>query len=178
MSGKIQRLSARGREAWTGREAEVLDRLQTPEKIQAYLERIPYNTDDQCRSPRRVMAERRAHCMEGALMAAAALRYHGFGCRILDLMAVRDDDHVIALFRQLGGWGAVRSETSTMLSPRSPSATNTWRPSTARSDAVPPVRRDPIPTGCFGSAMSSTDTPPEPSARYATDPVTAIALTG
>jgi hypothetical protein len=120
MPGKSRRLSARGREAWTRREAAVLDRLRTPGKIQAFLERIPYNTDDQCRSPRRVMAERRAHCMEGALMAAAALRYHGFGCRILDLMAVRDDDHVIALFRQHGCWGAVAKSNFSGLRFREP----------------------------------------------------------
>ena len=113
-------MSARGREAWTRREAAVLDRMRTPEKIQAFLERIPYNTDDQCRSPRRVMAERRAHCMEGALMAAAALRYHGFGCRILDLMAVRDDDHVIALFRRHGCWGAVAKSNFSGLRFREP----------------------------------------------------------
>jgi len=121
MAGKSRiTMSARGREAWTRREAAVLERLRTPEKVQGYLDRIPYNTDDQCRSPRRVMADRRAHCMEGALFGAAALRYHGCGCRILDLMAVRDDDHVIALFRQHGCWGAVAKSNFSGLRFREP----------------------------------------------------------
>ena len=93
--------------AWTKGERNFLAKLKSPEKIQHYLDIIPYNSDDQCRSPRRVLRDRKAHCMEGALFAAAALRFHGYGCRLMDMAAVRDDDHVIALFKQYGCWGGV-----------------------------------------------------------------------
>jgi hypothetical protein len=102
-----RRISARAREVWTARERRVLDRLDRPDKIQKFLDALPYNTQDDSLSPRRVMRERRAHCFGGALMAAAALRYHGYGARIVDLVAVRDDDHLLAVFQRRGLWGAV-----------------------------------------------------------------------
>lgn len=92
-------------------ERSVLRRLSTPEKIQRFLDcEIAYNKEPQgptCRSPRRVLRDRLAHCMEGALFAAAALRFHGFPPLLLDLEAVRDDDHVLAIYRQRGHWGAI-----------------------------------------------------------------------
>jgi hypothetical protein len=88
-----------------------LRRLTTPEKIQRFLDdRVGYNKEKggpTCRSPRRVLRDRLAHCLEGALFGAAALRVQGFEPLLLDLEAVRDDDHVLAIFRQRGGWGAV-----------------------------------------------------------------------
>ncbi len=92
-------------------ELATLRRLSTPEKIQHFLDRrIRYNKEPDgatFRSPRRVLRDGVAHCIEGALLAAAALRVNGFPPLILDMEAVRDDDHVIALFREGGHWGAV-----------------------------------------------------------------------
>lgn len=92
-------------------ERRVLRRLSTPEKIQQFLDReIGYNKEkdgETCRSPRRVLRDRIAHCMEGALFGAAALAMQGFPPLLLDLEAVRDDDHVLAVFRQRGHWGAI-----------------------------------------------------------------------
>ncbi|MCC6860815.1 MAG: hypothetical protein IT158_19765 [Bryobacterales bacterium] len=92
-------------------ERVVLRRLSTPEKIQHFLDcELAYNKEKAgptCRSPRRVLRDRTAHCLEGALMAAAALRVHGFPPLLLDLEAVRDDDHVLAIYRQRGHWGAI-----------------------------------------------------------------------
>src|ERR1700733_14561331 len=86
-------------------------RLDTPERIQRFLDdEVGYNKEEggpTCRSPRRVLRDRLAHCMEGALFGAAALRVHGFPPLLLDLEAVRDDDHVLAIFRQRGHWGAL-----------------------------------------------------------------------
>src|SRR5881397_96339 len=93
------------------RELGALRRLTTPEKIQRFLDdEVGYNKKKggpTCRSPRRVLRDRVAHCLEGALFGAAALRVQGFEPLLLDLEAVRDDDHVLALFRQRGCWGAV-----------------------------------------------------------------------
>jgi len=94
----------------TPREFNTLRRLNTPEKIQRFLDAIPYNKEPRgptCRSPRRVLRDRTAHCLEGALLAAAALRIQGRPPLLLDLEAVRDDDHVLAIFRQHGLWGAI-----------------------------------------------------------------------
>lgn len=85
--------------------------LSTPERIQHFLDHeIRYNKEPggpTCRSPRRVLRDGVAHCIEGAFLAAAALRVNGFPPLILDMEAVRDDDHIIALFKEDGHWGAV-----------------------------------------------------------------------
>jgi len=92
----------------TSREARFLRSLDPPWKIQKYLDGIDYDVRGaHCRSPRRVMREKTAQCMDGALFAAAALRVQGRPPLILDLEAVRDDDHVLALFRERGHWGAI-----------------------------------------------------------------------
>ncbi len=92
-------------------EWSILRRLKTPEKIQRFLDgEIAYNKEPDgptCRSPRRVLRDRVAHCLEGALFGAAALCAQGFPPLLLDLEAVRDDDHVLAIFKQHGHWGAI-----------------------------------------------------------------------
>jgi hypothetical protein len=96
---------------FTQEEWRVLQRLKTPALIQKFLDReIAYNQEpqgDTCYSPRRVLRDRVAHCMEGALFAAAALRVHGHPPLLLDLEATQDSDHVLAVFRQRGHWGAI-----------------------------------------------------------------------
>jgi hypothetical protein len=92
------------------RELSVLRRLNTPERIQRFLDDVDYNKEADgptCRSPRRVLRDRLAQCLEGALFGAAALRVQGWEPLLLDLEAVRDDDHVLAIFRQRGCWGAI-----------------------------------------------------------------------
>lgn len=91
----------------TDDERRVLAGLDSPAAIQAFLDAIPYSTDDFYRSPLRVLRERTAHCFDGALFGAAALRLLGHPPLILDLLAERDDEHLLALFRVDGHWGAV-----------------------------------------------------------------------
>ena len=94
----------------SAREHALLRRLSTPAKVQAYLDGLAYNLEpdgDTYRSPRRVIRDRTAHCAEGAFLAAAAFRVNGRPPLIVDLEAVRDDDHVIAVYRDHGAWGAV-----------------------------------------------------------------------
>ncbi|MGH7249108.1 MAG: hypothetical protein ACREH9_13485, partial [Pseudomonadota bacterium] len=105
-------------------ELRVFGRLNTPEKIQRVLDdRIHYNKEEggpSCRSPRRVLHDRLGHCMEGALFGAAALRLLGFPPLLVDLEAVRDDDHVLAVFRRRGRWGAVAKSNYSGLRYREP----------------------------------------------------------
>jgi len=105
-------------------ELATLRLLKTPERIQTFLDsEIGYNKELQgatCRSPRRVLRDRLAHCMEGALFGAAALRVQGFPPLLMDLEAVRDDDHVLAIFRQCGHWGAIAKSNYSGLRFREP----------------------------------------------------------
>ena len=98
-------------------------RLDTPSKIQRFLDQIAYNLEaegDTFRSPRRVLRDRTANCIEGAVLAAAALRVQGDPPLIMDLTAVRDEDHVIAVFRRRGLWGAIGTSKFTGLRFREP----------------------------------------------------------
>ena len=105
-------------------EWKILRRLTTPERIQRYLdEDIRYNKEPDgptCRSPRRVLRDSLAHCMEGALFGAAALSVLGYPALLVDLEAVRDDDHVLAVFHRNGGWGAIAKSNYSGLRYREP----------------------------------------------------------
>lgn len=97
---------------FTAAERAIFRRLRTPGRIQGFVDELAYNKEPNgpsCRSPRRVMRDRTAHCMEGALFAAAALRQLGHPPLLFDLEAApdRDDDHVLAIFRVRGFWGAI-----------------------------------------------------------------------
>jgi hypothetical protein len=111
-------------DVFTPAERAVFRRLGTPEKIQYFLDfDLAYNKEpdgETCRSPRRVLRDRTAHCMEGALFGAAALRMLGHPPLLLDLEAVRDDDHVLAIFRAGGHWGAVAKSNYSGLRYREP----------------------------------------------------------
>src|SRR5437762_11682401 len=68
---------------------------------------MPYHLTGTAWSPRKVLREKTAHCLEGAIFAAAALRVLGFPPLILDLEAEQDTDHVVAVFKVRRHWGAV-----------------------------------------------------------------------
>jgi hypothetical protein len=95
----------------SGTEAKIFRKLSSPRKIQDFIDSLAINMEIDARtymSPRRVLATGQAHCVEGALLAAAALAYHGERPLLLDFQAAYDDeDHVVALFRQNGHWGAI-----------------------------------------------------------------------
>lgn len=93
--------------AWTKAELRQLRALKSPAGVQRFLDLIPYHLPISSRSPRVVLRERSAHCLEGATFAAAALRVLGFPPLLLDLEADHDTDHVIAVFKLRGHWGAV-----------------------------------------------------------------------
>jgi hypothetical protein len=92
---------------WTTAELRKLRRLKDPYGIQRFLDSQPYHLQDTAWSPRRVLRENTSHCYEGALFGAAALRANGYPPLIIDLEAEHDTDHVIAVFKQHGHWGAI-----------------------------------------------------------------------
>ncbi len=92
----------------TKSERQLLKPLRTPEKIQAFLDQLAYSTEETYRCPLRALRERVAHCYDGALLAAALLRRRGYPPLILEMLPNRrDDDHLLALFKEDGHWGAV-----------------------------------------------------------------------
>jgi len=92
---------------FTPAELRKLRSMKDPHGIQRFLDRIPYHLAGTAWSPRRVLNEESAHCLEGAIFAAAALRVNGYPPLIWDLEAERDTDHVLAIYRVRGHWGAV-----------------------------------------------------------------------
>jgi len=94
--------------ALNNQELKTMSKLNSPNKIQAFLDAIPYSSESIYRCPLQVLRDRVANCFDGALFAAAALRQIGFPPLILDMIPdSRDDDHVLALYKQDGHWGAI-----------------------------------------------------------------------
>lgn len=98
----------------------TLRTLKTPARIQRFIDALPYQYADTAWSPQRALRERKGHCLEGALLAAAALRVNGYPPLVMDLEAVHDDDHVIALYREGGLWGGVAKSNFAGLRFRAP----------------------------------------------------------
>jgi hypothetical protein len=105
---------------FTQAEVRALRALRTPHGIQRALDAMPYHHASTAWSPRRVLRERTAHCLEGAVFAAAALRVLGFPPLLLDLEAVQDTDHVLAVYRVNGHWGAIAKSNFAGLRYREP----------------------------------------------------------
>jgi hypothetical protein len=98
----------------------TLRALKTPASIQRFVDGLEYQYADTAWSPARVLRDRKGHCLEGALVAAAALRVNGYPPLLMDLEAVRDDDHVVALYRERGLWGGIAKSNFAGLRFRAP----------------------------------------------------------
>ena len=105
-------------------ELKLFSKLNTQKKIQDFLNTIPANfekTGATSLSPREVLKQNRAHCIEGAVLAAVILWYHGQKPLLLDLVSNNsDDDHVVALFKQGKFWGAISKTNHAVLRYREP----------------------------------------------------------
>jgi hypothetical protein len=105
----------------TPAERALLRRLTTPMKIQAFLDRIEYSSEERYRSPLTVLRDRVGHCFDGAVFAAALLRRLGHPPLILDMLPNRwDDDHILALYKIDGHWGALAKSNFSGLRFREP----------------------------------------------------------
>jgi len=98
----------------------ALRALSTPARIQKFIDELPYQYANTAWSPQRVLRERKGHCLEGALLAAAALRINGHPPLLMDLEAVHDDDHVVAIYRERGLWGSIAKSNFAGLRFRAP----------------------------------------------------------
>ena len=109
---------------FTDTELALLRSLSTPIKIQDFLDRLAINHEKQlesCMSPRMVLKTRKAHCLEGALLAATALSLHGERPLLLELsVAPGDQGHALALYKRNGYWGAISKTNHATLRFRDP----------------------------------------------------------
>jgi len=94
--------------------------LKTPARIQKFIDALPYQYANTALSPQSALRERKGHCLEGALLAAAALRLNGHPPLLMDLEAVHDDDHVLAIYREGGLWGSIAKSNFAGLRFRAP----------------------------------------------------------
>jgi hypothetical protein len=105
-------------------ERQMFARLDTPQKIQAFIEKLPPNFElngETYMSPRRALKARTVHCAEGAVLAAAILAYHGQPAWLMDIHALpSDQDHIVTLFKQRGLWGAISKTNHAVLRWRDP----------------------------------------------------------
>ena len=103
---------------------KILEKLNTPSKIQDFLNGLSFNFEkkgETLKSPARVLREKDAHCLEGAILGAHILSLHGFPPLILHLESTREDyDHVIAPFKINGRWGALSKTNHAVLRYREP----------------------------------------------------------
>ena len=98
----------------------ALRALKTPARIQKFIDALPYQYANTALSPQSALRERKGHCLEGALLAAAALRLNGHPPLLMDLEAVHDDDHVLAIYREGGLWGCIAKSNFAGLRFRAP----------------------------------------------------------
>ena len=112
-----------GRSDFTKREWEIIQQYRTPLAVQRFLKTIPYNREPEgstCLSFRRTLKENRAHCLEGALVAACILEQHGYPPLLVSIESQDKLDHVLFLFKHKGKYGAVARSRDAGLHGRKP----------------------------------------------------------
>lgn len=111
-------------EIFTKKEIYLLKKLNTPAKVQDFLNGLEFNFEkngETLKSPLMVLRTKNAHCLEGALFAAYVLSLHKHKPLILHQSTTKDDyEHVIALFKQDGYWGAISKTNHSVLRYREP----------------------------------------------------------
>jgi len=105
-------------------EQKIFQKLNTPQKIQDFINKIPNNFErkgETCQSPRRVLKNKSAHCIEGALLASVILNFHKRPALLVHLHTTKEDeDHVIAIFKENGRFGAISKSNHLVLRYRDP----------------------------------------------------------
>lgn len=112
-------------EKLTKKEIRLFKKLNSPVKIQDFLNKIPINFEenkiDTCMSPRKVLEKNKCHCIEGAMLAAAILKFHNQKPLILDMEGEKNDwDHIITIFKKDNKWGAISKTNHSVLRYREP----------------------------------------------------------
>lgn len=109
----------------TKEELQLVRKLSTPNKVQDFLDSIPFNHEkggETCMSPSRVITTKKAHCLEGAMFAFLCLSYHGYKPKLVNLKVSSpiDFDHVVVIYKEYGHFGAVSKTNHNILRFRDP----------------------------------------------------------
>jgi len=106
------------------KEKDFLKKLNTPAKIQDYLNTLNFNFEkngDTLKSPLDTLREKNAHCLEGAMLGAYILSQHGYPPLLIHLQTTKNDfDHIVAPFKTNGLWGALSKTNHAVLRYREP----------------------------------------------------------
>lgn len=109
---------------FNNQEIKFFKKLNSPQKIQDFLNELNYNFEEKgetCHSPRLVLKNKKAHCMEGAMFASAVLEFHNQKPLIMDLRSISNDfDHVVAVFKKFKCFGAISKTNHAVLRYREP----------------------------------------------------------
>jgi hypothetical protein len=108
---------------FTDREWEIIRKHRTPEDVQRFLRAIPYNREagkKTCLSFRSALNQNRAHCLEGALVAATILEQHGYPPVLVSIESQDNLDHVLFLFKEGGRYGSIARSRDIGLHGRKP----------------------------------------------------------
>lgn len=109
--------------SFTPAERRVIAKLNTPNKVQAWLNELPYNRElegDTMRGFRGVVRTRTAHCLEAVLFAATVLEQHGYPPLMLGFESIDLLDHVLFIYKGPKGWGSVARSRDPGLHGRKP----------------------------------------------------------
>ncbi len=108
--------------AWNDPDLNLPDGLDSPAALQEFLDGIAYSPEEAYRCPRTVLRDGKGHCYDGAVLAAAALRRLGFPPLIVEMLPWigHDDDHILAVFKVDGRWGAIAKSNFVGLRYRDP----------------------------------------------------------
>ena len=111
------------KQSFTAAEWRLLQRLNTPAKVQRFFRALPYNWEREgptMRSFRELIKRKEVHCLEAAVAAAVILEQHGYPPLLLDLESQDLLDHVIFVFKENGGWGSIGRSRDVGLHGRKP----------------------------------------------------------
>ena len=108
---------------FTAAEWKLVQRLNTPARVQRYFSSLPYNWETRggtMRSFRELVKANEAHCLEAAVGAAVILEHYGYPPLLLDLESQDLLDHVVFVFKERGRWGSIARSRERGLHGRKP----------------------------------------------------------
>jgi hypothetical protein len=109
--------------AFSRKERQIIRNHRTPAQVQRFLSNLPYNREiggSTCLSFRSAILYDRAHCLEGALIAAAILEQHGYPPLLISIESQDKLDHVLFLYRKGKRYGSVARSRDIGLHGRKP----------------------------------------------------------
>lgn len=104
---------------FTKNQLKIINLLNTPEKIKKFIDNLKYNEDDWITIDK-VLKKKKAACLEAAILSILILRHHKYEAYLLDLEAVRDEDHVLVVYKEKGKWGSIAKSKYLNLRHREP----------------------------------------------------------